>query len=423
MIRRIDSRVRVVRGLARLVSRLRLGRTCRLTFGAAVLACLALPHPALAQEEIRERIRESQTRLEQIRRERQDLTREASQLRGQVHNVSEEIRNIEARIGSTSSLLAELDLQINAYGEQVDITTRDMLRTRDELDLRRTELEERLREIYQRGQLYSYQVLFEARSFGELLSRYKYLHLVARYDRLLVGQVRELEEKLSEQREQLASEYARLSALRMEKEREIGDLERLEGQRQRRLTNVQARVSQTETRLSALETEEQRLGNLLAELDRARREAERVAGTARSSSLRTSDLGQLNWPVEGNIVYRFGDRRPDVADTWKGLGIGAPRGTAVHSVEAGEIAWAGSRGLLGQTVIIDHGGGYWSGYLYLQDVRVGVGDRVSSGTVIGHVGGDEESPQGTHIEFQIYEPDSRGDPRQVDPVRWLRGRS
>jgi septal ring factor EnvC (AmiA/AmiB activator) len=246
---------------------------------------------------------------------------------------------------------------------------------------------------------------------------------VARYDRLLVGQVRELEEKLSEQRDQLASEYARLSALRMEKEREVGDLERLEGQRQRRLTNVQARVSQTETRLSALETEERRLGNLLAELDRARREAERVAGTTRSSSLRTSDLGQLNWPVEGDVVYRFGDRRPDVADTWKGLGIGAPRGTTVRCVESGEIAWAGSRGLLGQTVIIDHGGGYWSGYLYLQDVRVGVGDRVSSGTVIGYVGGDEESPQGTHIEFQIYEPDSRGDPRQVDPVRWLRGHS
>lgn len=423
MIQRIDSRVRAASRFARPVSHQSRYRAVRLTVCLASLACLVLPRPVLGQEEIRERIRESQDRLEQIRRERHELTREAGQLRGQVHNVSEEIRNIEARIGSTSSLLAELDVQISAYGEQVDITTRDMLHTRDELELRRTELEERLREIYQRGQLHAFQVLFEARSFGELLSRYKYLHLVARYDRLLVGQVRELEEKLSEQRDQLASEYARLSALRMEKEREVGDLERLEGQRQRRLSNVQARVSQTETRLSALETEERRLGNLLAELDRARREAERVAGTTRSSSLRTSDLGQLNWPVEGDVVYRFGDRRPDVADTWKGLGIGAPRGTTVRCVESGEIAWAGSRGLLGQTVIIDHGGGYWSGYLYLQDVRVGVGDRVSSGTVIGYVGGDEESPQGTHIEFQIYEPDSRGDPRQVDPVRWLRGHS
>jgi septal ring factor EnvC (AmiA/AmiB activator) len=396
--------------------------------GRRVLILLALllmapVRSAHGQEEIRERIRESQQRLEQIRRERQQLTSEASQLRGQVHNVSEEIRNIEARIGSTSSLLDELDVQIAAYGEQVDLTTREMLLTRDELELRRTELRERLREIYQRGQLHAFQVLLEARSFGDLLSRYKYLHLVARYDRMLVAQVRELETKLSEQREQLASEYARLSALRMEKEREIGDLERLERQRQRRLSNVQARVSQTESRLSALETEEQRLGDLLAELDRARREAERIAGTTRSSSLRTSDLGQLNWPVDGTVIYRFGERRPDVADSWKGLGIGAPRGTSVRAVESGEIAWAGSRGLLGQTVIIDHGGGYWSGYLYLQDVRVGVGDRVSAGTVIGHVGGDEESPEGTHIEFQIYEPDSRGDPRQVDPVRWLRGRS
>jgi septal ring factor EnvC (AmiA/AmiB activator) len=391
-------------------------------FLASSLLLVAV-RPSHGQDEIRDRIRESQQRLEQIRRERQELTNEASQLRGQVHNVSEEIRNIEARIGSTSSLLSELDVQISAYGEQVDLTTREMLLTRDELELRRTELQERLREIYQRGQLHAFQVLLEARSFGELLSRYKYLHLVARYDRMLVGQVRELEGKLSEQREQLASEYARLSALRMEKAREVGDLERLERQRQRRLSNVRARVSQTESRLSALETEERRLGDLLAELERARREAERIAGTTRSSSLRTSDLGQLNWPVEGTVIYRFGERRPDVADSWKGLGIGAPRGTSVRAVESGEIAWAGSRGLLGQTVIIDHGGGYWSGYLYLQDVRVGVGDRVSAGSVIGHVGGDEESPEGTHIEFQIYEPDSSGDPRQVDPVRWLRGRS
>jgi septal ring factor EnvC (AmiA/AmiB activator) len=399
-----------------------LPRTALLLVALSALPSLGHPRALSAQEEIRERIRESQQRLEQIRRERQELTREASQLRGQVHDVSREIRNIEARIGSTASLLSELDLQIAAYGEQVDATTREMLATRDELELRRTELEERLREIYQRGKLHAFQVLLEARSFSDLLSRYKYLHLVARYDRMLVEQVRRLEEKLSEQRDQLASEYARLSALRMEKEREVGDLERLERQRQRRLSSVQARVSQAETRLSALETEERRLDDLLVELERARREAERVAGTERASTLRTSDLGQLNWPVEGSVVYRFGERRPDVADTWKGIGIGAPRGTAVRAVEAGEVAWAGSRGLLGQTVILDHGGGYWSGYLYLQDLRVDIGDRVSAGTVIGHVGGDEESPQGTHVEFQIYEPDSRGDPRQVDPVRWLRGR-
>jgi septal ring factor EnvC (AmiA/AmiB activator) len=399
-------------------------RAGRLRLAALILALLAGSAPDLvAQSAISDQIRDSQDRLEQIRREKQQLAREYGDLRGQVHTFGEEIANIELRIGSSLEALDELDLQIQAYALQVDETTRDMLRTHDELILRRTELQARLREIYKRGDLRDVQVLMEARSFGDLLSRYKYLHLVARYDRTLVGQVQRLEERLVDQRQQLAFEFARLRSLRGEKQREVRDLETLEQQRERRLANTQRRVTQTEARISELDEEERQLGDLLEELERARREAERVAGTSSTSTLRTSDLGSLNWPVQGSVVYRFGEAKPDVEDVWKGIGIGAPRGTPVASVEAGEVAWAGSRGVLGQTVIIDHGGGYWSGYLYLQDLRVRMGDGVSGGQVIGHVGGNEGSPAGTHVEFQIYEPGRDGNPRQVDPVRWLRGRS
>ena len=402
------------------------GRT--VTRALSVLCTLGVLHagiPAVVrgQDAIGNQIRDSQDRLEQIRRERQQLAREYDQLQGEVHTFSEELANLESRIGSSLDALDELDLQIEAYAALVDETTRDMLRTHDDLILRRTELEARLREIYKRGDLHAVQVMMEARSFGDLLSRYKYLHLVAQYDRTLVQQVQRLEERLVEQRHQLAQEFARLRSLRGEKQREVSDLENLESQRERRLANTRRRATQAQTRISALDDEERQLGDLLAELERARREAERVAGTSSTSTLRTSDLGSLNWPVEGNIVYRFGEAKPDVEDVWKGVGIGAPRGTPVAAIEAGEVAWAGSRGVLGQTVVIDHGGGYFSVYLYLQDLRVRMGDRVSAGQVIGHVGGDESSPGGTHVEFQIYEPGRGGNPRQVDPVRWLRGRS
>ena len=394
----------------------------RLVVLLAALLAGAAPDLA-AQSAIGDQIRDSQDRLDQIRREKQQLASAYDDLRGQVHTFSEEIANIEQRIGSSRGAMDELDLQIQAYALQVDETTRDMLRTHDELVLRRTELEARLREIYKRGELHAVQVMMEARSFGDLLSRYKYLHLVARYDRTLVSQVQRLETLLVEQRQQLAVEFARLRSLRGEKLREVRDLETLESQRERRLANTQRQVSQAQTRISELDEEERQLGNLLAELERARLEAERVAGTSSTPTLRTSDLGSLNWPVQGNVVYRFGEAKPDVEDVWKGIGIGAARGTPVTAVEAGSVAWAGSRGVLGQTVIIDHGGGYWSGYLYLQDLSVRMGDRVSGGHVIGHVGGDEGSAAGTHVEFQIYEPGRDGSPRQVDPVRWLRGRS
>jgi len=389
----------------------------------AFLLVLSMPPLVYGQDDIGEQIRRSQDRLEEIRQEQDRLAREATQMRGQIRSVGDEILNIEARIGSSTSALAEFDVQIDAYALSVDEATRDMLATRDELVIRRTELQQRLRNIYQRGRTHVLQVMLQAESFGDLISRYKYLHLVALYDRILVEDVRTLAERLSDQRERLADEYARLATLRADKRREVEDLELREDQRQRRLRNVRSQVTQAEDRISELREEERRLGSLIAELERTRREAERLAGLVSESSVTTADLGQLRWPVEGTIVYRFRDTKPGGVGSWDGIGIGAPRGTLVRAVEAGQVAWAGSRDLLGQTVIVDHGGGYWSVYLYLQDLRVRMDDRIVAGQVIGGVGGDENSEEGTHIEFQIHEPDGDNNPRLVDPVPWLRSRS
>ncbi|MGD8496431.1 MAG: peptidoglycan DD-metalloendopeptidase family protein [Gemmatimonadales bacterium] len=397
-------------------------RALVLLVGLALLAAAGAPPPLGAQEANPDaEIRQSQDRLEEIRQEQQRLQREESRLRGTIRTVGDELRNIEAQIGTSTSALAEFDVQINAYAASVDDATRDVLITRDELALRRTELRRRLRSIYQRGPFHAFEVLLEARSFGDLVSRYKYLHLVALYDRMLVDEVETLEERLSEQRTRLADEYTRLAALRSEKQTQVADLERLERQRQRRLQNARGQVAQTTSRIEELQAEERRLTALVADLERARREAERVAGTTSESSLRTSDLGQLDWPVEGTIAYSYGQSKPG-GGTRQGLGIGAPRGSLVRAVEAGQVEWAGSRDLLGQTVVVNHGGGYWSAYLYLQDLRVRRGDRVVKGQVLGGVGGDEQSPDGTHVELRIYEP-AGNQSREVDPVRWLRSRS
>lgn len=400
-------------------------RPVRGAVGAVVLAFAllgAVATPATGQENDPDtEIRRSQDRLEEIRQEQQRLQREESRLRGTIRTVGDELRNIEAQIGTSTSALAEFDVQIDAYGASVDDATRDMLITRDELAVRRTELRRRLRSIYQRGPFHALQVLLDARSFGDLVSRYKYLHLVALYDRMLVEEVETLEQRLSEQRSRLAGEYTRLAALRSEKRTEVADLERLENQRQRRLQNARGQVAQTTSRIEQLHAEERRLTALVADLERARREAERMAGTSSESTLRTSDLGQLDWPVDGTIAYRFGEAKSG-GGTRQGLGIGASRGALVRAVEAGQVEWAGSRDLLGQTVVVNHGGGYWSAYLYLQELRVRRGDRIVKGQVLGGVGGDEQSTEGTHVELRIYEP-AGNQSREVDPVRWLRSRS
>ena len=376
--------------------------------------------PATAQEspDVRRRLDESQARLQLIREERQRLRRELAGIAGQVSGDSAELVNIERQIDASASLLAEFDVQLLALSDRLTVMTREMLLTRDELTARRVVLRARLRDIYKRGPLRTVEVLLSSGSFSDLLNRYRYLRDVAVFDRMLLEDVRELEVSLAEQRGGLSRESGRIAGVRAENLREYDELERLEGQRQERLRRFEDRRDEAQSTLARLATEEAELRALIGGLEERRRSAEREAGAASVSSLTTGDLGRLAWPVEGEILWRFGpEREGRTTIPREGIGIAAPRGTPVNAVDRGTVASVAARAS-GQTVILDHGGGFYSSYQKLRDVTVREGQAVGEGQPIGHVGGDATQP---HIEFQIYEPGAVG-PRAVDPVRWLRGR-
>jgi septal ring factor EnvC (AmiA/AmiB activator) len=397
----------------------RRGCSTIVVFLAAILCATSSRAEAQDPNQLRHQINASQTRLDQIRAERQRLQQELNDLTGQVTNVSEEISNIEKQISASTSLLAELNIQLGTLSDQVTVMTRDMLNTRDALAVRTVTLHQRLREIYKRGPLRPIQVLFSSRSFSDLLNRYKYLHDVALFDRMLVREVHDLERKLTDQRATLSTDAQTIGRVQLEKLNEFDELERLETQRQRRLAVFTGRQSEAHSTLAHLATEEQQLRALLEELEEKRRRNEREIGVATISNLTTSDLGNLDWPLDGDILYQFGPQHEgNTTIPREGLGIRAERGSPVHAVDAGTVGSVVARSS-GQTVILDHGGGFYSSYQRLRNVTVTQSQRVEQGQIIGHVGGDSTNP---HIEFQIYEPSSAG-PRAVDPVRWLRNRT
>lgn len=386
----------------------------------AACAVFASVGPLAGQDpdEVQRQLEESQSRLDAIRGERTLLQTQLNQLSGEVHDISEEIQNLDRQMAVSASAMAELDVQIGALLDQVTIMTRDMLITRDRLTERRTVLNERLREIYKRGPLQTFQVLLSSTSFADLINRYRYLHDIAMFDRLLVDEVADLERALEDQRSQLAVESERIHDARDEKAGELDRLQSLEQQRQRRLRSYTTQQTEAESRLSQLAQEEEQLRSMIATLEARRREAERSLGASAAPALGTADLGQLDWPVDGQILYQFGPQRDGSTTIFRdGIGIAAPRGTPVRSIGAGEVVFAGSR-TSGQTVILDHGGGYYSVYTRLQSLSVREGQMLQKGDVLGAVGGEADLP---HIELQIYEPGSGG-PRAVDPVRWLRDR-
>jgi murein hydrolase activator len=398
----------------------------RASMGTAVLALLLLAAavPATAQTAVQRDLRDSRAKLDSIQAERQRLQREMDQLRTQVRDASRELLNIEQQRSVSRSALLELDYQAELLGDNVEETRTAHAETAGRLRERAKVRDERLRAIYKRGPTHSAQVLLGSQTFADLLNRYKYLHLMALYDRMVVQEVARLERELAVQERELRESLRRLEYLREEKATELAQLERLERQRQVTLRQFRQQESRTAGRITELEREQQRLTSAIADLERRRREEEaRAATPARAASITTRDLGTLRWPVDGTVVYRFGpDRKPDgIVLKHQGIGIGAPAGTPVRVVESGVVEFAGAFPGYGPTVIVSHGGGFRTLYMYLRNISVRVGDAVASGHVIGTVGG-EQTAEGAHIEFQVRVP-VQGGIEPVDPLTWLRTRA
>jgi murein DD-endopeptidase MepM/ murein hydrolase activator NlpD len=133
-------------------------------------------------------------------------------------------------------------------------------------------------------------------------------------------------------------------------------------------------------------------------------------GAARSewydANGRTARRFLMRTPVNGaRLTSGFGYRRHPVLGYSKmhtGVDFGAPVGTPILAAGDGVVTRASYFGAYGNTVDIDHGGGWSTRYAHISRfaANLRVGDRVSQGEVIAAVGNTGRST-GPHLHYEI----------------------
>jgi murein hydrolase activator len=387
-----------------------------------VLVGLLVTAPTVLHAQDPARLRAQRDTLERIRREREDLERRAAELQTSMHDLDEEVTNLDRRADATARLVKALDDQLSSITSELTISTNKVKQSENELGAKRIALQKRLADIYKRGPLFATQAMLSARSFGELVARYKYLHLLAIRDRALVTRVEQLHEQVQRERDNLVALQTSLEDNRQDKSREESRLRSLERERSTSLVKTRQQAKQTEDRLERLKATEAQLSNAIAalEADRRRAESVRPAATRAGSSIKTSDYGKLDWPVDGPLLYTFGKAQTASNTTirWDGVGIKATVGTAVRSVAPGRVVSANQLGTYGLTVIIDHGGGDYSIYGSLSRADVRPQQVVTKGQQIGSVG-ISDPDLASHLHFEIRHG-TDGRPIAIDPAKWLK---
>ncbi|MFC5723721.1 M23 family metallopeptidase [Streptomyces gamaensis] len=174
--------------------------------------------------------------------------------------------------------------------------------------------------------------------------------------------------------------------------------------------------AQAETQLKAAAKDAQR-----AEADAAKR-AEDARKAAEASRSRAEA-----WvaPVDGySIGQPFGINGSMWANKHSGQDLVVGTGTPVKAVHGGTVVKAGPNGggdgpAYGNAIVIKHANGTYSQYAHLSQVKVAVGQAVTTGQEIG-LSGSTGNSTGPHLHFEIRTTPDYGS--AVDPLAFLRAR-
>jgi murein DD-endopeptidase MepM/ murein hydrolase activator NlpD len=122
-------------------------------------------------------------------------------------------------------------------------------------------------------------------------------------------------------------------------------------------------------------------------------------------------------PVQDGWISSYFGHRTDPFTGFnavhKGVDFAGPPGTAVSSVAAGLVTFAGDRAGYGEMIEINHGNGLATRYCHNEKLLVKTGDMVRKGQEVALIGSTGHST-GPHLHFEVLKNGS-----QVDPLRFI----
>ena len=201
----------------------------------------------------------------------------------------------------------------------------------------------------------------------------------------------------------------------------LKDLEKRKAEQ--RKAEAEARKKAAEARLAAAEKarKEQAAAQQKAEAERAamstltdedmKLQAPNTQGLTVSNANSFSRMqGRLKKPVNGTLAGLFGHDRGD-GEVWKGVfynTVPAP----VSSIASGTVTFAGELEGYGKVVVLDHGDGYVSIYSGLSEIDIAQNYAVNAGSKIGTSGTLPSGETGLYLEV-------RYNGQVMNPLSWI----
>jgi septal ring factor EnvC (AmiA/AmiB activator) len=404
--------------------------------GKLVLVLLILALPAVAQKG------KSKTQLQKEKQQNLEKIKETERI---LDETSQQKKNSLGELSALNQRITQQEELITSIKGEITFLDRDIAEDNDMIDALQADVKNLKKEYA--AMVFSAQkannkidqltFIFSSKSFDQLSMRLKYMQqyskarkaqaeAIARTQRILENQVRQTETVKKAKNLLLTDEEKEnrnLSSLKSKQKNVVRSLQKEEHRLRSDIEDTKRSVAELDRMIDEIIREE------IARAEREEREAKARAAKAKVRESKESNIALSNsfeenkhkfaWPTAGFISQRFGKQNHPVLKgiviNNNGINIQARQDEKVKCIFNGEVRQVASIGVIGNSVIINHGD-YYSVYAGLKEVYVKRGDKVTANQEIGQLMVNGEGV--SELRFMIYK--NNNPPTALDPQQWLR---
>ena len=355
--------------------------------------------------------------ISDLQKQKNQITSEKNAIKSQINKKNSEKKTLNQQLQEINNEMNNVQLAIEGLNNEISSTENQIAFTEQEIQNKQRDYDgrlaifnNRLKRMYQYGDVNFLEVLLQSSSITDFLTRFEYLKYVAGNDQKLLDDITEMKASLESQKVNLNSMKTSLEVKKQNQVAKSQELAVASQKQQQLVAQITAEQNALYDELDDLEAESKALNSQIKKLQ-AEEEAKRRAANQGTSKA----PGAYSWPCPSSrtITSNYGYRIHPISGVKKlhaGIDIGAGYGAAVTASAGGTVIMSQYYGGYGNCIIIDHGGGVSTLYGHMSSLVAKKGQTVSAGQTIGKVGSTGNST-GNHLHFEVRVNGSTVNPR------------